>query len=455
MKKYRLAFIFLSAILITIVSTVYASERLVNGDFENTPFDGWDPAMSMYATITAAAAPAPVRSGSYSGQYDHAASLGYSLIGQCLDDLTDVEGLRYTFSGYIYVPSSETYFNNLRLMMRPYRDTGCNGGLPQSTANITITPRDSWVYFEHTFIANTPPTSDSASANLMVRSTDGPDADSLGEPVTVYFDDLQFYDVPASTPVGLTGNWHTAATWTDNSVPDATDDVYITPGKTVTVDADAAARRIFVGENATLIIPDGVTLTSEEVVTNNGMIRQTKTTPSSATTRFLHIQNQAGTTDQYFGVDITPSTGSMGATTVEIRGNKLDGCNVGDQLIHRCFDIAPAVPQTATVRFWYLNDELNGETVTDMNAYHWNGSGWDALTLAGTPRGTSGDYEWVEAVGVDAYSPFGLADGSPGSPTAVSLQSISAQAAAVPGAVWLIPLIVTLALGGYAALRKK
>lgn len=162
-------------------------------------------------------------------------------------------------------------------------------------------------------------------------------------------------------------------------------------------------------------------------VTNNGALQQTQTVPDGpTTTRFLFIQNAAGTLTPYYGVDITPNSIGLGATTVTIRGNQA-ACNVGDQLIHRCFDLTATNPQTATVRFWYLNSERGAEDPALMNAYHWSATqGWELLPTAAVPRGTVGSYEWTEAVDVGSYSPFGLADGLPVAPTAVTLQRLSA-----------------------------
>jgi len=116
----------------------------------------------------------------------------------------------------------------------------------------------------------------------------------------------------------------------------------------------------------------------------------------------------------------------MASTTVVVRGNQAE-CNVGNELIARCFDIAPSISQSATIRFWYLDSESNGENINSMGVYHWNGSAWDQLSLAPIPRGTSSPYEWVEAVNVSSYSPFGLADGNPSVPTAVTVSDFSGE----------------------------
>jgi hypothetical protein len=155
---------------------------------------------------------------------------------------------------------------------------------------------------------------------------------------------------------------------------------------------------------------NGFNATVEGLLANNGTLHQVLTVPTGGATRFFHILNAAGSVVKYEGVDITPATTTLGATTVTVRGNQTH-CRFPDELIHRCYTIDPASAQTATVRFWYLDSERGVEEPTLMNAYHWNGSGWDLLTLAPTPRGGSAPYYWVESNSVSQYSPFALADG--------------------------------------------
>jgi hypothetical protein len=56
-----------------------------------------------------------------------------------------------------------------------------------------------------------------------------------------------------------------------------------------------------------------------------------------------------------------------------------------------------------------------------MNVYHWENPGWSQLDVGGEVRGTVGGYENVEVDDVSEYSPFGLADGNPSAPTAVTV----------------------------------
>ncbi|MCP3867412.1 MAG: hypothetical protein GY703_04795, partial [Gammaproteobacteria bacterium] len=143
-------------------------------------------------------------------------------------------------------------------------------------------------------------------------------------------------------------------------------------------------------------------VTVETAVTNGGSIKQTRTAANGITTVFAHIQNAAGTTDQYFGVEITLSTGSMGATTVAIRGGGgIDG-------VQRSYEITPGTDRTALTRFYYRLEDQNGQI--DPKVFHWNGSSWD--NLGASAIGGSGDGMYVEATTSD-YSPFVLSDNTP------------------------------------------
>ena len=84
---------------------------------------------------------------------------------------------------------------------------------------------------------------------------------------------------------------------------------------------------------------------------------------------------------KYFGVEITPSTGSMGSTTVAITGAG------GTNWVQRSYEITPGTSQVALTRFYYRQLEQNGQV--NPKVYHWNGSSWD--DLGATASGGSGD----------------------------------------------------------------
>jgi len=171
----------------------------------------------------------------------------------------------------------------------------------------------------------------------------------------------------------------------------------------------------------------GNDVTVESTLTNNGTLKQTKTASSGSTTEFLRIKNAAGSTTKYDGVDITPTSADMGSTTAEIKGNQTGGCtnNASDALLLRCFKITPTNQESATIKFWYKNAELNGQTYNSLKLWHYStswtqvGSNYSYSTSCG-----SGEDCWFQAENISTYSPFGVGSGSP--PTAIELYSFTA-----------------------------
>jgi hypothetical protein len=186
---------------------------------------------------------------------------------------------------------------------------------------------------------------------------------------------------------------------------------------------------------------DTHSLTVEGTISNTGTLRQKKNI--TTTTEFLHIQNAAGNADKYLGVVITPS-GSMSSTTVAIRGHhECTTSDPGVQTADRCFDISPATPQSATIRFYYPDDELAGLNVSTMQAWHWNvvGHSWEPAGSSWTGNDGS-PYNYCEAAGVNQYSPFVLRSG--GTPTAITVQAVVAQSGVyvLPQAIGVFGVLV-------------
>ena len=158
-------------------------------------------------------------------------------------------------------------------------------------------------------------------------------------------------------------------------------------------------------------------LTVEGTMTNNGTLKQTKNATANVLTEFLHIKNGAGTTDKYFGVEITPG-GNLGSTTVAIRGNQ--SCTEGGgatNTVKRCFDITPTTVQSAQIRFYYRTAEQNSNATPQVYHYSGTGSSWELENFVA--RGGSGEALWVTANSIDSYSPFRLAD-TTAAPTATA-----------------------------------
>lgn len=195
---------------------------------------------------------------------------------------------------------------------------------------------------------------------------------------------------------------------------------------------------------------NGQTLTVEGTVTNNGTLQDTLDTPNSTTTRFMHIQNAAADTDKYEGVDITPTGGAMGDTTVAIRGNQNCTTDNTSQPVQRCFDIAPTTSNAATVRFYYNTAEANGNAENAVNIFHWNGASWD-LEAGTTTRSSGANPRWVQVTGVANYSPFVLDNLMP---TAVTLAQSEATAASSNVWPWLLGLGL-LGLTSLAVSRRR
>ncbi|UOG90782.1 MAG: M12 family metallo-peptidase [Candidatus Thiothrix sulfatifontis] len=148
-------------------------------------------------------------------------------------------------------------------------------------------------------------------------------------------------------------------------------------------------------------------VTVEGGVTNNGGIKQTKTTANSTTTEFARIKNAAGTSDKYFGVEITPSSGSMGSTTVEVKGNqKCAASGPPATGVNRCYLVTPTTNQTSATRFYYRAAESNGNTTP--NVYLQTGGSWTSQTTSA--RGGSGEAVFATSSGLTAYGTFALSE---------------------------------------------
>jgi hypothetical protein len=213
------------------------------------------------------------------------------------------------------------------------------------------------------------------------------------------------------------GAWSDSATWGGRGVPSASDAVAISAGTTVTVEGSAQSYSLFVEDGGVLAVSAGSSLTVEDQVSNNGILRETRSSvPEGTTTEFLRIKNAAGTATRYYGVDIHPTSGGMDATTVTVSGNQV--CpNTAPTALQRCFDIVPTTAQAADITFYYHDAEENGQDAADV--WHWDEfiSAWELETLDSRDRSGVAN-NWIKVTGVDAYSPFG---GFSGSPTAVGL----------------------------------
>lgn len=240
------------------------------------------------------------------------------------------------------------------------------------------------------------------------------------------------------------GDWNTGSTWLANAVPTINDDVFVSANHVVTLSANAQARRLVVERGATLIIPDGITLTVEEPVTNYGTIQQTG--PINNGTASLPLIESSSNDITYIGTTITTGD-DLGLVTVRVRAlNDGEYCTTTGEAspiyARRCFEITPENEHPATIRLWALTREQNGIPESMLTVYNNHGDGWDRLTS------TNGNDAGLHVYGEADTTEFGhfLLGHQNFSPTAVTLQSIVASGSTTAvGPVLLLLLLVTVA----------
>ncbi|HZY45229.1 MAG TPA: hypothetical protein VFF70_10815, partial [Anaerolineae bacterium] len=261
-------------------------------------------------------------------------------------------------------------------------------------------------------------------------------------------------------------NWFVAGNWNPASVPTAASEVIIptapSGNRWPTLTGTTTIYTLTLQSSAALTLAQGITLSVNGAVTNDGALAQVNDVPASAMTEFLHITDSSGTIDKYHGVDLTPGGTAMGVTTVQVKGNQSACTTVpADPIIQRCYRIDPTTQTTATVRFWFTEAERNAQTANALKLWHWGP--W-------TQVGTAGNYTysesgvaclsgsglacWFQSTGVASYSPFAV--GSTTAPTAITLRGFSAISSS-SSPVFLIAVILAAAtaIGAVAVSRKK
>ncbi len=146
---------------------------------------------------------------------------------------------------------------------------------------------------------------------------------------------------------------------------------------------------------------------------------------------------------------IDPGGQNMGNTTVQVKANQ--PCATSADTVQRCFQISPTTPPTgsgATLTFYFYPSQLNGMVCDVLNAYHWNGSGWDTLTLD-TSYDTDGREctnkpHSVRVTGVTDFSAFALKAGA--GPTRVGLTRLVAASEAQGAPPWGFGLVILSAI---------
>jgi len=183
------------------------------------------------------------------------------------------------------------------------------------------------------------------------------------------------------------------------------------------------------------IAPDTVTASS---LTNNGTIQQTQDVTGPGNFTFLGLGG-------YGGAQFTTGN-NLRPTTVVIRGNQ--ACDTTNSTVRRCFDITPTNALATDIAFHFSNAELNGSVCANANVYRWS-SGWNEIVPASRQCDTE-PYSVVISNQSD-FSPFVIRAGTP---TAVTLQSLTATAATPLWAVLLLT-VTTLMVAATLAVRRR
>lgn len=231
--------------------------------------------------------------------------------------------------------------------------------------------------------------------------------------------------------LGNTTNWATPGNWSRGSLPLSSDWVTIptspSGGQMPQLTADAAVFNLELQPGASLDLST-YNLSVQNTLTNSGALKQTKASlPANNSASFLHITNASGAQDKYFGLEITPTGGALGSTSVQVRGNAQCTNTDPTDTVNRCFEITPTTPQASNVRFYYLTSETDGQNPANMLAWHWSsGPGWTAAGALANRGQQSPNYQWLDTNGVSAFSPFALTEKVAG-PTVVAMQRLDVR----------------------------
>lgn len=241
--------------------------------------------------------------------------------------------------------------------------------------------------------------------------------------------------------------WADGTNWSRYAAPTASDNVglYNYPASNPPqINGSSVANSVLIATGATLTVNSGGSLRADGLwfnfgaLANEGTLEQRQAVDGSAPVQFFADGN-------YGPITINSNSFDLGGTTVRVRA--LANCTAGgpEQTVQRCIDIAPdnspGASNPSTLTFSFLDGELNTNACNTLNAFHWNGSGWDTLTVDSRQCNTE-PYS-LQVSGVTDFSPFMLT--SENSPTAVRLNGLGVgETAVIPVALLLLALILLL-----------
>lgn len=220
---------------------------------------------------------------------------------------------------------------------------------------------------------------------------------------------------------------------------------------------------LVVAAGSAVVLPDpsfGGAVFADGTVTNNGALSQTVYIPqdeTEASVVLLTEDSLNGNDTKYIGIDIelvgvpTPLHDGYDVTA-SVTSNQDCTTDPTSAPVQRCFDISLDPPletgESATVTFYYLPGEANGNPENGLTAYRWNGASWQPLSGT-TTYSSNGDPRWVRVEDISEFSPFILDDRAP---TAVTLSALTAHTPPPTFALTLV-LLAIISLGAFARAR--
>ncbi len=149
-----------------------------------------------------------------------------------------------------------------------------------------------------------------------------------------------------------------------------------------------------------------IQLTDNGTIIGEGADSYIYSTSGGVVKKTVNLNAPTGVNPGNIGASIT-SSANLGSTTIQ-RGHVAQNVN-GEMSILRYYDISPTNNSglDATVRFSYLDHELNGIVEADMTPFRFNGSDW-SYYAASAKNATA---NWVETENVNAFSKWTLAIG--------------------------------------------
>lgn len=208
----------------------------------------------------------------------------------------------------------------------------------------------------------------------------------------------------------LSQAWEEGLNWTPVGVPQIEDGVVIPyTANQPLLSSPAAVDDLIIQRGAKLDLGQSL-LSVEGSVSNLGTLQQTQLVNPGEISQFLHLTNQTGDQNRYYGVDILPAVeelpeGTSQAAdlpvTVSVAGEQL--CNLRFSGVLRCYDIQVSQLLTATLTFYFSPGEANGLAPESLVTYR-----LDEYWREETAAFVSGNNDLAQYLTVPEQTAFGV-----------------------------------------------